>query len=79
MVLFRCELGRLSSPGVEAANAVQPSYSHVLKPHVLFTAPGDLPLTVKGTVQRSKAEQIFHKDLMAVKRCTFLALYNYYG
>eukprot|EP00966_Prymnesium_polylepis_P109870 2542324-Prymnesium_polylepis.1 len=44
-----------------AANASQPPYSHVLPEHVLLLTPSDgaLPLTVKGNVQRRRAEEEF--------------------
>ena len=55
------------SAGLAAANAVQPGYSRVLKHHVLFAEQGSLPRTVKGTVQRGKAEALFAAELQAVK------------
>jgi hypothetical protein len=53
--------------GLAAANALQPVYSHVMKGHTLIVPRGSLPRTVKGTVQRSKAESIYAADLAAVK------------
>ena len=51
--------------GLVAANAEQPGYSAVLRQHVLIAELGSLPRTVKGTVQRNKAEQLFAADLQA--------------
>ena len=51
--------------GLHKANALQPEYSHVLMQHVLLFDAGSLPLTVKGTVQREKATQLYGDVLEA--------------
>jgi acyl-coenzyme A synthetase/AMP-(fatty) acid ligase len=48
------------------ANGEQPQYSAVLDRHALLVPEGTLPLTVKGTVQRSKAEGMLQAELDAV-------------
>lgn len=51
--------------GLAVANNTQPSYSWALPKHALLLPHGSLPRTVKGTVQRSKAADIFADDLSA--------------
>jgi len=48
---------------LEAANAIQPAYSHVKPAHVLVVEDGTLPVTVKGNVQRGKAEKQLATEL----------------
>ena len=49
-----------------AANAGQPSYSHVLPQHVMLLPEDSLPKTVKGGVQRVKAEAAFKEEIDAL-------------
>ena len=52
---------------LDSANASQPKYSHVLPQHMLLLRrTGSLPLTVKGTVQRNKAEEMYQRELSHV-------------
>ena len=54
--------------GLAKANSLQPQYSRVLEQHALLVPHGTLPLTVKGTVQRGRAEKLFAADLDACRR-----------
>ena len=51
--------------GLHTANSIQPQYARVLDQHALLLPHGSLPLTVKGTVQRGKAEKLYEKELKA--------------
>ena len=54
--------------GLGKANSVQPQYSRVLDQHAILLPHGSLPLTVKGTVQRGKAEKLFADEIDACRR-----------
>jgi len=49
---------------VAKANALQPSYSAVLKQHVWLFPSGSLPRTVKGTIQRKPVEKMLLANSM---------------
>ena len=57
--------------GVDAANALQPAYSRVLPQHVMLLPFDALPKTVKGGVQRAKAEAAFAQEVRDLARGSF--------
>ena len=57
--------------GVDAANALQPAYSRVLPQHVMLLPFDSLPKTVKGGVQRAKAEAALATEVRELVRGTY--------
>jgi len=69
--LSEAEAARILEPFIARANAASPSFARIAYDKVLYTDPQKpLPKTAKGSLQRSKANALYHAEIEALFRRT---------